>query len=77
MLWGQRTKVYTDYKNLIQDVFGLTYNCIYRWRLLLEDYGLENMHIKGIHNTVANAISRLDFGPSKDDKANWMAFTKC
>ena len=35
------------------------------------------MHIKGIHNTVANAISRLDFGPVKDEKANWMTFTKC
>ena len=35
------------------------------------------MHIKGIHNTVADAISRLDFGPVQDDKANWMTFTKC
>ncbi len=35
------------------------------------------MHIKGIHNTVANAIFRLDFGPVQDDKANWMLFTKC
>ena len=35
------------------------------------------VHIKGIQNTVANAISRLDFGPVQDDKANWMSFTKC
>ena len=35
------------------------------------------MHIKGIHNTVANAISRVDFGPVQDEKANWMTFTKC
>ena len=35
------------------------------------------MHIKGIHNTAADAISRLDFGPVKDEKANQMTFTKC
>jgi hypothetical protein len=35
------------------------------------------VRIKGIHNTVADAISRLDFGLVKDDKANWMMFTKC
>jgi hypothetical protein len=35
------------------------------------------MHIKGIHNTVADAISQLDIVPVKDDKANWMTFTKC
>ncbi len=34
------------------------------------------MHIKGIHNTVADAISRLDLGPVQDEKANWMMFTK-
>jgi hypothetical protein len=35
------------------------------------------VHIKGIHNTVADAISRLDFGPVQDEKANWMTFMKC
>jgi hypothetical protein len=35
------------------------------------------VHIKGIHNTVADAISRLDFGPVKDEKAIWMTFKKC
>jgi hypothetical protein len=35
------------------------------------------MHTKCIHNTVADAISRLDFGPVQDQKANWMTFTKC
>ena len=35
------------------------------------------MHVKGIHNTVVDAISRLDFGPVQDEKANWMTFTKC
>eukprot|EP00804_Cyclotella_cryptica_P009365 CCRYP_009014-RA/>CCRYP_009014-RA protein AED:0.27 eAED:0.71 QI:0/0/0/1/0/0/3/0/313 len=40
-------------------------------------YGLEIVYIEGIHNTVVDAISRRDFGPIKDVKDNWMAFTKC
>ena len=47
------------------------------WRLLLEEYGPETVHIKDIRNTVAYAISRLDSGPIQDDKANWMMFTNC
>ena len=38
MLWGQKIKVYTDQKNLIQDL-GLTSDHVYRRRLLLEEYG--------------------------------------
>eukprot|EP00804_Cyclotella_cryptica_P016109 CCRYP_004225-RA/>CCRYP_004225-RA protein AED:0.35 eAED:0.35 QI:90/-1/0/1/-1/0/1/0/97 len=72
ILWGQQIKVYTDHKNLIQDALGLTSDRVYRWRLLLEEYGPEIVHIKGIHNTVADAISRLDSGPTQDDNANWM-----
>eukprot|EP00804_Cyclotella_cryptica_P019249 CCRYP_006145-RA/>CCRYP_006145-RA protein AED:0.47 eAED:0.41 QI:0/0/0/0.5/1/1/2/0/578 len=77
ILWGQQIKVYTDHKNLIQDALGLTSDQVYRWRLLLEEYGPKIVHIKGIHNTFADAISRLDSGPTQDDNANWMTFTKC
>ena len=68
MLWGQRIKVFTDHNNLIQDALELTSDHVYRWRLLLEGYGPEIVPIKGIHNTVADAISRLDFGPVQDEK---------
>jgi hypothetical protein len=34
-------------------------------------------HIKGIQNTVANTISRLDIDPVQDEKAKWMTFVKC
>ena len=57
MLWGQKLKVFTDHKNLIQDALGLTSDRVYRWRLLLEEFGPKIVHIKGIQNTVANAIS--------------------
>ena len=64
MLWGQHIKVYTDHKNLLTDALGLTSDRVYRWRLLLEEYGPEIVWIKGIHNTVADAISQLDYNPT-------------
>ena len=77
MLLGQKLKVFTDHKNLIQYALGFTLDCVYRWRFILEEYSPKIVHIKGIHNTVADVISRLDFGPVQDEKANWMTFTKC
>ena len=77
MLWGQTITVYTDHKNLMQDALGLTSDQVYRWRLLLEEYGPTIVYIKGIHNTVADAISRLDYGPVKDDRSNGMTFAQC
>ena len=31
MLWGQRLKVFTNHKNLIQGALGLTSDCVYQW----------------------------------------------
>ncbi len=84
MLWGQPIKVYTDHKNLIRDAVGLTSDRVYRWRLLLEEYGPEIVYIKGIHNTIADAISRLEYDPSINQtansdsvqKQNWMTVSK-
>jgi hypothetical protein len=63
MLWGQRLNVYTDHKNLTRDGLGLTSDRVTRWRILLEEYAPEIIYIKGIYNTVADAISRLDYDP--------------
>jgi hypothetical protein len=63
MLWGQDIKVYTDHKNLTRDALGLTYDRVYRWWLLLEEYAPEIIYIKGIHNTTVDAISQLDYDP--------------
>ena len=53
---------------------------MYRWRLILEEYGPEIVYIKGIDNTVADAISRLQYtpalNPNRDECQNWMTFTK-
>ncbi len=69
MLWGQDIKVYTDHINLPRDALGLTSDRVYLWRLLLEEYAPEIIHIKGIHNIVADAISRLEYDP-KLNKTN-------
>jgi len=63
MLGGQIIKIYTDHKNLTRDALGLTSDRVHRWRLLLEEYAPEIVYIKGIYNTVADAISRLEYDP--------------
>jgi hypothetical protein len=37
---------------------------MYQLRLWLEEYGPEIVYIKGIHNTIADAISWLEYDPS-------------
>jgi hypothetical protein len=63
MLWGQQIKVYTNHKNLIRDALGLSSDRVYQWRLFLEEYAPEIVYIKEIHNTVADAISQLEYTP--------------
>jgi hypothetical protein len=69
MIWGQPINVFSDHKNLMRDALGLTSDRVYRWRLLLEEYGPEIAYIKGIHNTAANAISWLEYDPSVNQTA--------
>ncbi len=64
MLWGQPIKVYTDHKNLMRDALCLSSDWVYQWRLLLEEYRPKIVYIKGIHNIVSDAISRLEYDPS-------------
>jgi hypothetical protein len=42
---------------------SLASNRVAHWRILLDKYAPEIIYIKGIHNTVADAISRLDYDP--------------
>ncbi len=55
--------IYTNDQNLIRDALGSTFSHVYRWRLFLEEFGPEIVYIKGINNTVADAISWLDYNP--------------
>lgn len=58
LLLGQNIIVHTDHKNIIYG--NLANDRIARWRLLLEEYGPEYVHIAGKDNIVADALSRLD-----------------
>jgi hypothetical protein len=76
MLWGQNIKVFTDHANLRRDALGLTSDRVYQWRLLPEKYGPEIVYIKGIHNTVAGAVSLLEYDPSINQTAESFHTTK-
>jgi hypothetical protein len=76
MLWGQNIKVFTDHANLMGDALGLTSDRVYRWRLLLEEYGPKIVYIKGIHNTIADAVSQLEYDPSFNRTAENFHMTK-
>ena len=64
----------------MQQTLGLTSDKVYRWRLIIVEYGPEIIYIKGEMNTVEDAISRLDFTPKAEtknlDQKNWMILTK-
>ena len=54
-LWDQDVVVHTDHKNIICG--NLNSDRITRWRLMLEEYQPTFVHVKGIDNVVANALS--------------------
>ena len=70
MLWGQRILVYTDHKNLTENALGLTSDRVYLRRLILKEFGPEISYIKGIHNTVADAISLIEISPIENPSLN-------
>jgi hypothetical protein len=45
-------------------------------RLLLEEYGPEIIYIKGIHNTIADAVLWLEYDPSVNQTAESYYMTK-
>jgi hypothetical protein len=53
----------------MRDALGLTSDRVYQWRILLEEYGPKIVYIKGIHNTIADAVSRLEYDPSVNQTA--------
>jgi hypothetical protein len=49
---------------------------VHQWRLFLEEYGPKIVHIKGIHNTVTDAISWLEYDPIVNQTAENYHVTK-
>jgi hypothetical protein len=71
MLWEQSIKVFTNHKNLKRYALGLTSDRVYQWRFLLEEYAPEVIHIKGVYNTVVDAILQLEYNPKLNTTNNY------
>ena len=65
ILLGQHIVVHTDHKNISYG--NLTNDRIVRWRLLLEEFGPEYVHVSGVDNVVADALSRMDIEQKHSD----------
>ena len=65
ILRGQKIVVHTDHLNLLYR--KLASNRLIRWRMILEEYGPEVVHVKGVHNVVSDAMSRLDMQEKPED----------
>jgi hypothetical protein len=76
MLWGQNIKVFSDHTNFMRDALVLTLDRVYQWRLLLEECGPKIVYIKGIHNTVADAVLQLEYDLSVNQTAESYHMTK-
>ena len=60
----------------MRNALGLTLDRVYQWRLLLKEYGPEIVYIKGIPNTVADAVLQLEYDPSANQTAESYFMTK-
>lgn len=58
ILLGQQITVFTDHENLTYKQFNS--DRVLRWRLYIEEYAPTITYVKGGHNVVADALSRLD-----------------
>ena len=65
ILLGQHIVVHTDHLNLLYK--KLASNQMIRWRMMLEEFGPEFRHVKGVKNVVADALSRLPTVHKDDD----------
>ena len=69
ILLGHKIIVHTDHKNLVCKNFNT--ERVMRWRLVIEEFGPELRYIKGTHNIVADALSRLDMMSSEEHADNY------
>ena len=65
ILLGQKLVVHTDHLNILYS--KLPSARIVRWRLLLEEYGAQFVHVAGVDNVVADTLSRHPTTDPDDD----------
>ena len=70
LLLGQKLVVWTDHKNLTGPNMKFKNDCVFRQRLMLEEYGADIMYIKGKKNVVADALSCLNYDSSTVEEIN-------
>ena len=63
ILLGHHITVYTDHKNLTDNVFNT--ERVIRWRLIINEFGPELKYIKGEKNVFANALSCLEMSDNQ------------
>ena len=61
MLVGYEIEVFTAHINLVHETTLKASDRVMRWKLLLEEFGIQTTHVKGTKNLVAYLLSRLDF----------------
>ena len=71
---GQDLMVHTNYLNILYN--KLPSQRMIRWQLLLERYHPKVVHIKGVDNDAADALSRLYLTDKSDDLRVWGKKTK-
>ena len=77
ILLGQKIKVHTDHENLTYKNFNS--DRVMRWRLYIEEYSPDLQYIKGTHNVVADALSRLEIEetPFEDTQESFLGLMEC
>jgi len=55
--WGNNINIYTDSRNILSLKEGYNKR-IQRWKLLLNEYDYELIHVKGQNNAIADELSR-------------------
>jgi RNase H-like domain found in reverse transcriptase len=77
ILLGQKIKVHTVHENVTYKSFNS--DRVMSWRLYIEECSPELQYIKGAHNVVADALSRLDKldTPMKDTQESFLGLLEC
>ena len=68
ILFGYEINVYSDHKNLVYEATLSESQRVMRWRLLLEEFGPNIIHIAGVDNIVADTLSRLKSNNVEEDE---------
>jgi hypothetical protein len=74
ILRGQDVTVHTDHLNLLYS--DMPSQRMIRWRLLMEEFHPQVVHVAGKDNDAADALSRLDMDSNDTDELEWGPVTR-